>query len=508
MILRKPYAFLIKYFKLIHIILFLMCGFLLFKLRAIYMFFREYVRTETYTYISSIAEKYIGPSMFIVVIIILISSLLILFLMKEKEKPVLFYRILIVYSFILLISLIVYNNFYLSLSYEIYERSLITIYRDVIGFLYYAIYFFIAITFVRGFGFDIKKFSFDRDLKMLNVSDSDSEEFELSVNIDKEKIVNTMRRNRRFATYFFKENALILIIILLCFVGGISFFAYKRLYVDNISYSEGDIVLANGLEYQVTRTYLTNKDKKGKLLDSYYLIVKFDIYNSSDDNKIIDLNKTNVKTNGDTYTPIINRYDLFNDLGSGYNNQILKTKNKYSDYLLVFKIKNDNYDKVILNVYDNETYEKQELKINYQRIVLNLHETKENIIGKYYLNEMINLDNEFIKTELKIHDYSIDDNFVYEYEENGEYYKKIIKSKNNFPIMKINYTLADSSLLKLSDYWQLICIENGREIVIDINLLYNDSKEAYFEFLEYKKNLEVKNLRLNIRGNIYLINLK
>ena len=41
MVIRKPYAFLIKYFKIIHIVIFITLIFLLFKLRAIYIFFKN-----------------------------------------------------------------------------------------------------------------------------------------------------------------------------------------------------------------------------------------------------------------------------------------------------------------------------------------------------------------------------------------------------------------------------------------------------------------------------------
>ena len=209
MILRKPYAFLIRYFKIIHITLFIMFGYLFFKLRSIYIFFQDYVRTNVYTYVEGLAEQYIGPLMFVVVFFILASAIAIFYLMREKEKPVLFYRILIVYCVVLLISLIVYSNFYTSLEFETYDRFILSVYRDVIGIIYYLVYFFLGFTFVRGFGFDIKKFSFEKDLKLLNISESDSEEFELAVEVDKEKIVNTIRRERRLATYFFKENAFI-----------------------------------------------------------------------------------------------------------------------------------------------------------------------------------------------------------------------------------------------------------------------------------------------------------
>ena len=81
MILRKPYAFLIKYFKLIHICLFILFGYLLFKLRDIYIFFKEYVKNDVYTYIENMASEYIGLPLFLIAIFVLISGIAIFYLM-------------------------------------------------------------------------------------------------------------------------------------------------------------------------------------------------------------------------------------------------------------------------------------------------------------------------------------------------------------------------------------------------------------------------------------------
>ena len=67
MILRKPYAFLIKYFKIIHIIMFIFFSYLVFSLRKIYMFFVNYIKTNNYIYFENMAKEYVTPIMFIMV---------------------------------------------------------------------------------------------------------------------------------------------------------------------------------------------------------------------------------------------------------------------------------------------------------------------------------------------------------------------------------------------------------------------------------------------------------
>ena len=90
MILRKPYAFLIKYFKIIHIILFLIFTYLVFEIRNIYMFFVNYVKNNNFTYFEGIANEYMNPLVFFLIILIIAFAISVYELMKKKEKPILF----------------------------------------------------------------------------------------------------------------------------------------------------------------------------------------------------------------------------------------------------------------------------------------------------------------------------------------------------------------------------------------------------------------------------------
>ena len=137
MILRKPYAFLIKYFKIIHIFMFLSLTYLVFALRKIYMFFVGYVKTNNFIYTDDMVKNYISPWMYAVVILMLISVILIYLLMHKKGKPVFFYRVLIIYCIFLLVTLIVYTYFFISLEVVTYQSLSLVIYRDIIAYLYY-----------------------------------------------------------------------------------------------------------------------------------------------------------------------------------------------------------------------------------------------------------------------------------------------------------------------------------------------------------------------------------
>ena len=76
MIIKKPYAFMLKHFRLIHLLLLIPMIFLVTQTRGIISFFGEYV-ANNYTLaastdvLSSLASNYINIFMYLAVIIIL-----------------------------------------------------------------------------------------------------------------------------------------------------------------------------------------------------------------------------------------------------------------------------------------------------------------------------------------------------------------------------------------------------------------------------------------------------
>ena len=176
MIIRKPYAFLIKYFKIIHIAIFILLSILLFKLRAIYMFFKNYLLTGTYIYVSNMASKYIGFPLILISIILIGAFLLIFLLMKQKKKPIIYYLSALIYASLCFISFIILTSVFSSLEFSSLSNRTIALLRDLSMILYYADFIFIIVSFIRGFGFDIKKFNFDKDLQVLDITEKDREE--------------------------------------------------------------------------------------------------------------------------------------------------------------------------------------------------------------------------------------------------------------------------------------------------------------------------------------------
>jgi len=320
-IIRKPYAFLIKYFKIIHIIIFVLFGYFLFAYRDLYMFFKEAVLSSS-VYGSGLENNYVSALFFIVAILMILLSLAIYLLMKRKNKPVLFYQLIMGYAFVSLILFFMYRSYFTHVGNTEYTTNSLVLYRDLGAIIYFVSYLFVGFSFARAFGFDIKKFSFDKDKKELNISQADNEEYELNINLDKDKIMNQIRKERRNIRYYIEDNKVILKKIGIGLGALLFVYLLVVIFIFNKSYGMNswiDIPNYNS-SIKIDKVYLTNKDPYQEIHDrkNNYVGVVFTVrvgnYNIAFDNRILRM-----KLAGEYYYPTHQSSAIFSDLAPVYN---------------------------------------------------------------------------------------------------------------------------------------------------------------------------------------------
>lgn len=494
--------------------MFILFGYLLFRLRNIYMFFKQTISSGNFTYIDNMASNYINIVMLIIVISITIGAILIWLLMKQKEKPVLFYKILIAYGITLIIAFGVYYGFFKSLEFNEYKRSVLVIYRDIIGILYYINYFYIIFSFVRGFGFDIRKFSFEKDLKNLDISLKDNEEYEVDLNVDSEKIVDKIRKEKRMILYYIKENLRTLIVLGLISILFITAYIFYNKNISNKIFRENETIACNDLNYKVLESYIfTNNRFNEKIsIDKKYIVIKFEVENNSNTSKTIDTNKFRIMINNNYYYPVYNKYSQFLDIGIGYDNNKLISNSK-NNYILVFEVnKKVNFEELILNIYNKFNND----KTYYKSVKLDFSLENNKTIGEYNLSNEIKINNDIVKdTTLVINDFLIKNNFSYNYQEcineKCNDYKKIIEPSFNKKVIKINYNLT-SNMKEEEFFNNYLMVEytkdNNTKIISakDIGFLNNNKNDIYLD-LEIDDYTNI-NLIFNIRGIKYIIKTK
>lgn len=338
MILRRPYAFLIKHFRLIHLILFAIFVFITYNANTILSFFKDYITNNGN--IEIISSNYINSFIYIAPIIIIGLSILIFYLMKYKDKPRLFYIILIIIS---ILCTGIYTYLYLSiksLETTIVGARVIRLYRDISRVNFYVLFITCIPLLIRGLGFDIKKFNFTKDLKELNLNEEDSAEVEVSIDMSSNGLKRTGRKTIRELKYYYAENKFIINIILsIIIIILILIFPFNK-YVINRDLKEGEILGTNYFNIKVNNSYITSRKRITK--NNSYVILKVSVIGKI--NKYsLDLDDFVLESNNNTYIPSQKFYLYFTDIGIGYKNAVLDT-DKYKDYIFIYNINNTDKD--------------------------------------------------------------------------------------------------------------------------------------------------------------------
>ena len=340
MILRKPYAFLIKKFKLIHLILSILMFYLVYRFNIVYTFFKEYVNKEIHNRI--LASDYITLFMFIVILFISIGLIIVYLLMRIKKKPKTLYLINIIGYFASFIILWYSLSVLKKIEYTVLDTRVVRLTKD---FIFVSTVFqgvMSIIMFVRALGFDIKKFNFEKDISELNIDVTDNEEFELVVGIDTNKVARKTRRKLREFKYFILENKFIVFITCVIIVSVISFSIFLNKTVVNKVYKEKDKIATSLYTICIEDSYYTTKKFDGTVIkskDKAYLLIKLNIQGRYDN---LTLNRNNIRLiiDGNKHYPNLKYYEYFKDIGIGYTKQTINQNN--SNYLLVYEINRED----------------------------------------------------------------------------------------------------------------------------------------------------------------------
>ena len=329
MILRKPYAFFIKHFKLIHIILAVLVCYSIYRTKLLLDFFNEYSATIINVQGQDLVTPLLPFLYQIVPILIIAVATLVLVVMIVKKKPYAFYIVTIGISIFSLAILQVSKSVLIELNDSLLDSRTIMLVRDLIMFSFLAQLLSIVIVIIRATGFDVKKFDFKTDLKDLEISEEDREEVEVEIKIDTNKNIRWIRRRIRFLKYAYKENKLIFNASFAAVF--VSIVALITIYVMNGEkiITQNVYFVGNNFSVNLVDSYLVNTDYKGKVIneDYYYLLLRLDIKNNTSRENALDIATTKILIDNYVYTPVVENRDSFFDFGTVY-----QSENISSDY--------------------------------------------------------------------------------------------------------------------------------------------------------------------------------
>ena len=204
MIIRKPYAFLIKNFKKIHIVLLLLSLFLAYSIFDVSSYVNEFMRIGIYDSYANPVTRHITIFMLIATFIMIIGSSALLLLLRHKGKPWKIYLVPVVTYVFLYFILSMIKSFFNSYTISV-EVTDLRLSRDLIMIFIVLQLPAIAIFVMRTFGLDINKFNFNADTEFLELSEEDREEIEVSFDVDINTFKRLYKRIIRNISYFYKE---------------------------------------------------------------------------------------------------------------------------------------------------------------------------------------------------------------------------------------------------------------------------------------------------------------
>ena len=318
MILRKPYAFIIKHFKLIHLITLACLGFSVYTLSGISSLFNSLINSRTYTYSS--ADIYKNPVIYVFILLSLFMSVVLYILLKKKNKPVGLYFGLICYNVASIVSYIYLFGILNKLVNTTLEVDTLRFARDLIYIIYIPTIIFIVLCLIRGIGFNLKQFNFSKDIEELKIADKDSEEFELMVGQNSYKYMRLIRRTIRETKYYILENLVAITFIsigLALVLGFLGFKTYKK-YVSKVKAQQ--VTSVNGINYVVNHAYITTEDFNGERIKegSKFVVLDMSFENNSGTEAVVDIDRITLLNGQLKYKPTLAYNYKFYDLGFPY----------------------------------------------------------------------------------------------------------------------------------------------------------------------------------------------
>ncbi|HOP65883.1 MAG TPA: hypothetical protein PLX66_02560 [Bacilli bacterium] len=419
MILKKPYAFLIKHFRLIHLFLAIAAIYLTYKTNKIVVFFNSYIKNGYRLTETNIASNYVTIFMYLAIIVILITALIIYLLFKEKDKPRKFYAYLIVY-YILLFGLLTFAHGALSnLELTTVAAKTVRVYRDLSLIFSLPQYFFLVFALLRGIGFDIKKFNFSKDISELQIEAKDNEEFEFILDVPGYKVKRTLRRTLRELKYFVLENTFVLICVGVLTLGIIGTTIYMNRSTRIQTYKENQSFSYDNYKMQVLDSIITPLDYDGSILTEgkTYLVVSLSIINNTILEKELDTTDFRLLVDDEIIYPTQSKNEHFIDLGDPYNNEEIAEKDT-SNYILIFELNEDQIkDKYTLRIQESLSFSDNEIIATYKEVTLipTVIDTVKTDTA-VALNEEIDLkDSSLSNSKLLVSSYEITKSYKYNY---------------------------------------------------------------------------------------------
>lgn len=418
MVIRNPYGFIVKHYKLINLLLLIPILYLVFVMGDLAGFFRDYVGAGYSTKETNITESYITILTYVSTAIVLLSNILIYAIIATKKKTSIYHLVGSIYYIIVLIVLFFLAGALQSIADHAMDATFANFVRDTATISSLPGYVMLIWGFVDAIGFNIKTFRIDNHVE-LKVSEDEEDDIEIKVGSDN----NTIKRNSvhfvRELKYYVLENKFVFtcIFIVLALIVGYTTYSNYQLY--NKTYTINQNFTLDNFSISVKDSYITNVDYRGSLINSgkYYLAIKIGIHNQTARDTAIERSNFRIYIGDEIIYPSYDKSSRFIDIGKMYLGEVIAAGSS-DDYVFVYELTKDqvksSYEMRILN---GLTQKKEKLLTKYKKISIkpqNILKTQE--IGEAKTKQQLDLSNTTLgETTFKLNKLKIVQSYEYRY---------------------------------------------------------------------------------------------
>ena len=420
MIIKKPFAFIVQKFKLLHFLQLVPALYLIFKFYNLQYFFNKFVVNGYVTDINNAPELYYSPLMLLACLIVIVFGFVLTELFKKKNKYYFPYLLMSLLYFIVFIFSLFAKGLLVNAVNSDLASSTSLIIRSLTSILFYGQIIFVPIIILLAFGFDIRSGDFSDIREEIHLDEEDSEEVEINVANDNYKIKRWFNRYLREIKYYFIENKNVFIILgsilglIIVFLIGRFVISLNRVVRVDQSFSYSKLSLSFTGSTLSSFDYGGNKISDGKI----YLAVKVSAKNPTNDSVAIATSDFCLDIDGNCIYPTLDRSGKFIDLGVPYYGEKIG-RNRSFDYVFVYELDETMAkSKYKIKILDSLVYKKDDVIAKYKEISLTpIFSNNINKIGDYNVGGDINFSQSSLKnTTLSVKDYVLSDFFRYHYD--------------------------------------------------------------------------------------------
>ena len=339
MIIRKPYAFLIKNFKKIHIALLIVSLFVLYKIIDVSNFVKDYMTFGTYDSYSNPITKHITFILLLLILVLIVGTASLIFLLRYKKKPWKVYLVPLIEYLALYFILKMIKSFFLGYTYDV-ETTDLKMSRDLLFIIQILQLPAIGIYVMRVFGLDINKFNFNTDKEFFELSEADREEVEISLSVDHNSFIRLFKKLIRNLGYFYEEHKKICNTIGIVIGLFLCFNAFKFVFVTNRVYRQGSNYNTNGYTFKVNNSYFTDKGLTGDVISdkSNFVILDITVTNNSAPRKVY-MENFHLKNGSYDYVTTRKVYENeFKDYGTVYDSVKEFKRGETANFIIIYKV--------------------------------------------------------------------------------------------------------------------------------------------------------------------------